>query len=88
MTENKYYKCINESGYSFTFGKIYILQNSLENFESFGSFIDDTGDKNGFAGDNHKHFIEVTEEEYNIQENYKLNHNKLINILKFINEKI
>ena len=88
MEKPKYYRYIIKNDFSFTYNKIYKLQNSLEKFETYGSFIDNRGNLNGFAGENYKHFIPATEEEYFIQEGIVIpifNYNKLINILDFIN---
>lgn len=88
MEKPKYYKCINIEGgeANFTLNKIYKIINS-DNLESSCNFIDDKGKKDGWGGENYKHFIPTTKKEYFIQEGIIIpifNYNKLINILKFI----
>lgn len=89
MEKPKYYKCINIKGgeTDFTLNKIYKIVNP-DDLEDSCNFIDDKGQKNGFAGENYKYFELTTEEEYFIQEGIIIpifNYNKLINILNFIN---
>lgn len=58
----RYYKCIKNKDHEnvFTLGKIYEALNP-NNLEQYGNFIDDTGNRNGFSGLNHKHFEPVDE---------------------------
>jgi hypothetical protein len=87
MEKPKYYKFIKTKKYSFTFNKIYKIINA-DNLEELGNFIDDKGYRNSYGGENHKYFIPSTEEEYFIQEGIIIpifNYDKLINILKYIN---
>lgn len=89
MKENKYYRFIGNKD-CFTTNKIYKAINP-NNLEAYCNFYSDKGSTNGYSGKNYKYFIEVTEEEYFAQEGFKIikpNYNKLINILKFINENI
>jgi len=89
MTENYYYKFIKKDEFSFIFNKIYKLQNLLENFENYGSFIDEKGNLNGYSGTNHNFFKPVNEEEYLIQEGIitkkEQNYDYLIIIFKELN---
>ncbi len=64
MTE--YYECFHTTDYDcFTFGKIYKCLNP-QNLEDIENFIDDKGEKNGWSGNNYKHFRPSTLEAFNI----------------------
>ena len=61
--KGKWFRCYHNGDYNilFTLGKLYKCLK--ENVNDFMCFIDDQGDKNGWESNNHKHFIEATQEE-------------------------
>lgn len=67
----EYYECIDDSGsyHNFKKGRIYKCVNP-NNLEAVENFIDDKGIRDGWSGQNYKHFKPSTKEAYDAQ-NYK-----------------
>jgi hypothetical protein len=70
LVEDKpeYYEYVKTSIGSFTEGKIYKVLDPY-NLETYSNFIDNQGDKNGFAPLNHRYFKSSTKEAFDKQNN-------------------
>lgn len=66
-TKPLYYRYTESTNSSFIGGKIYKIRNPND-LNSWGNFVDENGDGNGFAPNNERYFTPSTEQEWNKQE--------------------